>query len=363
MEQGTERHYFAGGNTSLGFYSYYSNILPQKEAEHIYILKSGPGTGKSEFIANIGRKLQNSGISAEYIHSPFDPESLDGLKIPELNTLLIDGTPPHTLDPQNPGAIDEIISLGDFLKESVFSHKTDILEINEQLERLYKRVYRYLSAAACVMGDLTDMYGYALDGAAAYAQAAAISEKEFASSELSPKWGGTAKMFLSAITPKGAVHYADTLFGSDYKFYLIVSNWGVGVSAMLKRIAAEAGARGLFTEEYYCPMGPEERLEHLIIPEKKLAFISENRYLKIWRRPDAVIDMMGYSDLRNGKDEIGFAEASMSTLLNEAIYTLKEAKDTRGELKKLYIPNMDFEGVNKKTDIVFESIMKTAKKE
>ena len=53
----------------------------------------------------------------------------------------------------------------------------------------------------------------------------------------------------------------------------------------------------------------------------------------------------------------------MSTLLNEAIFTLKEAKDTHGELKKLYTPGMYFESVNKKADEVFESIMKTVKKE
>ena len=34
-----EKHYFAGNNTSVGFYNYFDNIISPEQAERIYILK------------------------------------------------------------------------------------------------------------------------------------------------------------------------------------------------------------------------------------------------------------------------------------------------------------------------------------
>ena len=49
-----ERHIYPGGNTPKGFFSYYSYILGQREANKIVCIKGGPGVGKSSFIRKIG---------------------------------------------------------------------------------------------------------------------------------------------------------------------------------------------------------------------------------------------------------------------------------------------------------------------
>ena len=54
MSQGKSRDLFPGGNTSLGFFSYYNNIISQEEANRIFVIKGGPGVGKSTFM-KIGR--------------------------------------------------------------------------------------------------------------------------------------------------------------------------------------------------------------------------------------------------------------------------------------------------------------------
>ena len=48
-----ERHYFPGNNTPQGFFSYYGNILGQREARRIYCIKGGPGTGKTTTIKSL----------------------------------------------------------------------------------------------------------------------------------------------------------------------------------------------------------------------------------------------------------------------------------------------------------------------
>ena len=45
--------YFLGANAPTGFYSLYDHLLAPEEARAIYILKGGPGCGKS----TLGRRF------------------------------------------------------------------------------------------------------------------------------------------------------------------------------------------------------------------------------------------------------------------------------------------------------------------
>ena len=49
MGEGKVREFFPGGNTSLGFFSYYDYLVPP-DATRIMIIKGGPGVGKSSFM-------------------------------------------------------------------------------------------------------------------------------------------------------------------------------------------------------------------------------------------------------------------------------------------------------------------------
>jgi hypothetical protein len=365
MERGKARHMFPGGNTGVGFYSYYHYILPQREAEHIFCLKGGPGVGKSTFMKAIGDKLQEEGTDAEYMHCSSDPESLDGVYFPRLRTALIDGTAPHVIDPQNPGAVDEIVNLGECWNLSgIKAHKQQILDINAEVKRLFGRAYNYIFAAKHLMDEVSQTYGRTMDKAAESAQARMIIEKELPkTAEGRP--GKERKMFASAITPSGIVNYIDTLFDEKYKTYLITSNRGAGVSGMLTRIALEAGERGFDTEQYYCPMEPETRMEHLIIPGRRLAFLSENKYLSFGCRPDAIVDMTQYADpafLGANDAALVFGAKEFDVVLNEAICTLRCAKEAHDEMEKYYIPNMDFEREHRKRDEILERILDLVKK-
>ncbi|MBP7279275.1 MAG: ATPase, partial [Sedimentibacter sp.] len=91
-----EKHIFAGNNTSEGFFSYFDYLLKPEEAEHIYILKGGPGVGKNRFMKKFADEMEKKNYSIEYIHCSSDNASLDGILIPELKILIVDGTSPHT---------------------------------------------------------------------------------------------------------------------------------------------------------------------------------------------------------------------------------------------------------------------------
>ena len=102
MQKGKARNMFPGGNTSKGFYSRFDNIISPEEARRIFVIKGGPGTGKSTLMKNISEIMTDHGYDVELMHCSSDSKSLDGVVIPELRVALIDGTAPHVTDPKAP---------------------------------------------------------------------------------------------------------------------------------------------------------------------------------------------------------------------------------------------------------------------
>jgi hypothetical protein len=350
---------FPGNNTSAGFFSYYAHIMPQSEACRIFCLKGGPGVGKSTLMVGIAERLANEGYMLEYLHCSSDPNSLDGIAIPALRAAIIDGTAPHIIDPVNPGAVDEIVNLGEYWDAAgIRRHKDIIIGVNAEVGELFRRAYRYLAAAKCLMDDALAFYGAALEPAGIYAEADKCIEAHMPKFQPSEKPGRIRKMFASAITPLGVVNHIETLIGSDYTAYAVESRWGAGVTEMLSRISEAAVMRGMNVEHYYCPMDPGNRIDHLIIPALKLALVSRNRYTLTPPQAQAVIDMARYADTP-GEPE--FAGREFDVLLREALYTLNRAKVTHDEMEKYYIPHMYFAAVNQKAEEMFEAIMACAR--
>lgn len=87
--------YFLGANTPHGFYSLYDELIDPAGANDIFILKGGPGCGKSTLMRAVGAALETEGQAAEYIVCSGDPGSLDAVLFPKLKTAIVDGTAPH----------------------------------------------------------------------------------------------------------------------------------------------------------------------------------------------------------------------------------------------------------------------------
>lgn len=94
--KGSIKKVFPGGNTSNGFHSFYDHIIPE-DAERIFVIKGGPGVGKSSFMRTIGEQFVNEGYDVEYHHCSSDNRSLDGVVIKKANVALLDGTAPHVV--------------------------------------------------------------------------------------------------------------------------------------------------------------------------------------------------------------------------------------------------------------------------
>ena len=141
------RRYFAASNSSTGFVNYFPRIFGEGRCRRLFVIKGGPGTGKSSFMKHIGRRAEEKGHTVIYYLCSSDPESLDGLFIDGLSVGFVDGTAPHAWEPTLAGAFEQIVNLGDFWNgERLMERRSEIEAISGKKKEGYRRAYRYLSA-------------------------------------------------------------------------------------------------------------------------------------------------------------------------------------------------------------------------
>lgn len=348
MPEGHARHIFPGGNTYLGFYSYYTNIILQENAARLIIIKGGPGVGKSTFMKRLGEQMLKFGYDTEFLHCSADCQSLDGVVIPALKTAVIDGTAPHVVDPQNPAAVDEILNFGEFWEEKgIRQHKKEIINLTREISAQFQRAYRYLYAAYMISADNEAIYQAYMDQGALNIFSYEVSHMFFCDEGIARKEGNVRKLFLSAITPGGLVHYIDdSMVGLTV--YGIQCSLGLNPHNILQKLKREASIRGYDTECFYCALNPE-KLEHLIIPEKKCAFITVNGYhtphteYKPWLDMSVFLNKVKFSEK---EEDIHLNCALFDQLIENAVKMLNRAKMMHDKLETFYVPYINFEGVN-----------------
>ena len=91
--------YFLGGNTPSGFYSLYHQLSDPARMRALYIIKSGPGSGKSTLMRRVERHAQAAGLETQEVLCSGDPDSLDAVILPQLGAAVVDGTAPQGVVP------------------------------------------------------------------------------------------------------------------------------------------------------------------------------------------------------------------------------------------------------------------------
>lgn len=362
MAKGGIRRAFLGGNTELGFYSYYDYILQKEMARKKFIIKGGPGTGKSTFMKKIGAILHEKGFNIEYMHCSSDTNSIDGIVIPEIRVAMLDGTAPHVVEPAYPGVVDEIIDLGRFWNTNeIETKKSDIITKSKEKSRLFAMAYRYLKAAGAIYDNIYELASVSVERSNLNAFANEIIDEIFLGEGNSFIEGKERKLFASAITPEGLVNYINTLFPKG-KIFGLLSDIGSGSEHILSKIRYAAIEKGYNIECFFCALKPE-KIEHLIIPEKNISFTTINKY----HNPDIDTDkIINLNELRNNKiyekskEAVEYNTSLFEKLLNKGVSAIKESKAVHSILESYYSRSMDFDKLEECREAILDRILSYA---
>ena len=134
---------FLGANTGRGFRSLYEEYIGSLTPERLYILKGSAGCGKSGLMKRVAARAAQGGQRVIRVLCSGDPDSLDGVVLPEAGIAFFDGTSPHVLEPALTGERGFYADLSRF-----FTSPAEGLEAWEEAYREhYRKAYRFLAAA------------------------------------------------------------------------------------------------------------------------------------------------------------------------------------------------------------------------
>ena len=349
-----DMHSFLGTNAETGFFSLYEDYI--NKIKNTYIIKGGPGTGKSTLMKKIAATAKEKGYTLEYIHCSSDPKSLDGIYIKEKDTCILDGTAPHLLEPPYPGAVGKLINLYDFWDTDFLNkHSSEIKKINHEISSLYERAYLYIGAVGKLQKDLNKI-GLACTNK--------IKLKGFFERLCSKYIKNTEgiyedkKIFLSSVTPDGYISYSDIFSNENFKTIVIEDEYGVSAKALeiIKNRALKCGHK---IYSCYSPINPYQ-LEHLIIETANLNICTSNTLHSIEPKPYCRINISRffYNDtVKNHKEKINFLIKARDEILNEAVKLLNECHNRHDCLEEIYKTAVDFEALKLYTDKLMSQII------
>ena len=87
--------FFLGANTPQGFVSHFDQLLKPDEGWRTFVIKGGPGCGKSTLMKRIYNNFADRYDDMQLIFCSSDISSVDAVIIPQLKLSICDGTPPH----------------------------------------------------------------------------------------------------------------------------------------------------------------------------------------------------------------------------------------------------------------------------
>ena len=312
--------FFVAANGFSGFRSRYGELFSSGDFERVFVIKGGPGTGKSHLMRELACAGEAAGAGCTYIYCSSDPASLDG-------------TAPHMRDAEIPGAVDELIDLGTFWNADLLrKRREEICRLLTQKASAYRSAYRFLALA----GEADSAREELLTTCINHEKMERAAQRELRLLRISHTPVHKVA-YLSAFSMSGRVRldtYRDTAhiisvsdpFGAS-RFYL----------EALVRILADEGLYS-FTRIPSC--FSDGISEGVYLPENNILFLSnssDNEYRNINMKRFLYADKIAAV-----RAELRLFDRVREEMLAAAESALRRAGVLHGSLEKIYGEAMDF---------------------
>ncbi len=346
--------YFLAANSAEGFFSEFGNCYNPYDNWKAYIIKGGPGTGKSSFMKRVLELAEEKGIKADEVYCTGDPDSLDAVILPEIKKVIMDGTSPHVVDPALPGVSDTIFNFGEFWDEKALQNSRDeIIKTAKMNKALHRRAAKYIFAAGRVYEDvLESVKPYVL-----MKKCASNSEKIINKYLVNTNSGNATEKvrYLGGITPKGVVYFTESVASSIDNVVTINDPFGLAALEVLAEVKQTALKKGYDVITYKNPLLPRQLLDAVLIPSVSLLVLRTCDYIKC----DLSAESISFDELYDRFDvpeSVKQSQEISKELISVAAQTLKQAKEVHDEIEKHYISAMNFEALKDFCDKILNEI-------
>ncbi len=339
-----QHRYFAASNSAQGFKNYYPEVFAR--ADLVYIIKGGPGTGKSSLMKRYAHRAEAGGLKCEYYYCSSDPNSLDGVLIfgKERVTGILDGTSPHTCEPRFPGAREEIINLGAFWNgELLRKQKNEIIALSERKSGEYKSAYTFLRSVGNLRAVSDGLVSETLQ----------IEKMRAAIRRIANEYPEGKMKYLPAITDSvsmnGRIRF-DTFEENAKKIYVIKKFYGVE-QMFLDELYIALRDREVTARVSFDPITPEH-VDGIYLESEHTAFVIEQNEKAVSydlsEKPEnntVLVNSKRFVDieaLRDVRSELRYTARLAQSSLDGALHALSKAKIYHFLLEDIYGKAMDW---------------------
>ncbi len=351
--------FFLGANNKNKYCSLFGEIYNPYEKGCNIILKGGPGTGKSTLMKKIGKRLDDKGCYTERGFCSADPSSLDAVTAPELAFSIFDGTSPHVIEPTLPGVTEHIIDLGvAWNREILKEHINEIAQLTKDNKIQHKKVADFMRAAAHIETQCVLICSGFIDKEKVLRYAKRLCGRYLVAKK-GNQTGKLKKRFLSGITPVGIKTFHETPVALSEKIITIEDEYNAVSTFIVECFCNEALEKGYDVYACYCPLFPEYKLEHIIIPELKLCVFSENSYHYSIDDEGKRVHASRFFNMASydkNKEKLKFLKKAKKELMDECVKKLILAKDIHDKLEEYYINATDFGVIDEIGERIIKSI-------
>ena len=342
--------FFAAANSAGGFVSFYDRVFAREGIEKRYLIKGGPGTGKSSFMRKVAERATEEGLAVEYYRCSSDPDSLDGI-IVEGRVALLDATAPHEFSPTLAGAVDETVDLGSFWRSSGLEGERDeIKRLSLEKGACYAQAYDILGAVGGLERACRRLVAPLIDHQKLDRMAESILKR------LPSGKGGELKVALrDSVGMKGRVRL-DGYERLAHRTVNVNDVCGVG-DMLLERVLKGALSKGLSVRVSYDPVMPS-RVDALLIEDTATAFVIGTPSLEGARAVNmrrAVIT--GGEESGRIRREYKRLKRLSSQLVGSAVSCLEHAGTAHFALERIYVRHMDFDAESRFCRSFAESVI------
>lgn len=343
--------YFFGGVTPNGFSTQLTPIINGKEF-YTYILKGGPGTGKSQMMKKIAERFAKSeNVTCFYCSS--DPDSLDAVMLHSSKVIVVDGTPPHVSEPRFPGVCQEIVDLGKFWDMAFLKkNRVKIIEAIELNSSIMAGAANHNKALGLICDDTYLCAERFVDRQRIEEAARNLFETLLTKHDRKIPIGRKTIRQLSVMTklgyttlPDAARSRADVFMAEDELF--------AASSMFIDFVAELAMGCGYDVKLSTCLLSGRAFSEHLLIDELGTALMTSNPLTRLAYENAEGIDCSVYYDKKRMQPYEKHFAANLSmidTIAGQSREMLDDAKRVHDEIEHYYTCAMDFEALDRVCD-------------